>query len=393
MPHGQLVIGPPGSGKTTYCSGMLEFLTAIERKAVVINLDPANDILPYPCNINITDLIDLNEVMEKYKLGPNGGLMYCIEYLEKNIDWLFDKMEEFEDKIITIEEREIEKKRNELKKRNSDLPLHEQVPKGIYWIIDCPGQVELYTHHKSFRNIIKLFTDELYYNFTAINLIDSFYCSDLTIFVSVLITSLNMMLCLELPHINVLSKIDLIEQLGKLAFNLDFFTNVLDLEFLLDYLDTDWLTKRYKTLNKALCKLIEDHNLVAFQTLNIQDKESVYSLLKVIDKSNGYIYGAHGPGTTPSFTSIYSVADTGGMVFAYDQIGEIQEKYMNFDDHYFDNNDYDNDDDDNVEEQTVNDVDNEKKENSDSNSDVENKKGKNIDNNNNNKNIEDNKHE
>ena len=34
------------------------------------------------------------------------------------------------------------------------------------------------------------------------------------------------MLHLELPHVNLLSKIDLIEQYGKLQFNLDFYTQV-----------------------------------------------------------------------------------------------------------------------------------------------------------------------
>jgi predicted PilT family ATPase len=27
MPFGQLVVGPPGSGKTTYCNGMQHYLT------------------------------------------------------------------------------------------------------------------------------------------------------------------------------------------------------------------------------------------------------------------------------------------------------------------------------------------------------------------------------
>lgn len=31
MPFGQLVIGPPGSGKTTYCDGMHQFLSALGR--------------------------------------------------------------------------------------------------------------------------------------------------------------------------------------------------------------------------------------------------------------------------------------------------------------------------------------------------------------------------
>uniref|UniRef100_A0A8D2JFH8 GPN-loop GTPase 2 n=1 Tax=Varanus komodoensis TaxID=61221 RepID=A0A8D2JFH8_VARKO len=45
---GQAVIGPPGSGKTTYCLGMQQFLSAIGRKVAVVNLDPANEGIPYP---------------------------------------------------------------------------------------------------------------------------------------------------------------------------------------------------------------------------------------------------------------------------------------------------------------------------------------------------------
>ncbi len=36
------VLGPPGSGKTTFCNGMSQFLGAVGRKASVVNLDPAN---------------------------------------------------------------------------------------------------------------------------------------------------------------------------------------------------------------------------------------------------------------------------------------------------------------------------------------------------------------
>jgi len=36
--YGQLVIGPPGSGKTTYCNAMSKFLESIGRKVAVINI-------------------------------------------------------------------------------------------------------------------------------------------------------------------------------------------------------------------------------------------------------------------------------------------------------------------------------------------------------------------
>lgn len=58
----------------------------------VVNLDPANDILPYPCAIDVNELITLQQVMKEHELGPNGGLVFCMEYLENNLDWLLEKM-------------------------------------------------------------------------------------------------------------------------------------------------------------------------------------------------------------------------------------------------------------------------------------------------------------
>jgi len=31
--------------------------------------------------------------METYGLGPNGGLVYCLEFLEANLDWLTEKLD------------------------------------------------------------------------------------------------------------------------------------------------------------------------------------------------------------------------------------------------------------------------------------------------------------
>jgi hypothetical protein len=45
MSFGQLIIGPPGSGKTTYCLAMKEYYEYFGRQTLLINLDPANDII------------------------------------------------------------------------------------------------------------------------------------------------------------------------------------------------------------------------------------------------------------------------------------------------------------------------------------------------------------
>ena len=45
--YGTLIIGPSGSGKSTLTAGLQQFLTAIERKNIVISLDPANEDSKY----------------------------------------------------------------------------------------------------------------------------------------------------------------------------------------------------------------------------------------------------------------------------------------------------------------------------------------------------------
>jgi len=50
---------------------------------------------------------------------------------------------------------------------------------------------------------------------------------------------------MELPHVNILSKIDIaIKHQSELLFNLDYYTNVLSLDQLLDALQNDPLTAR-----------------------------------------------------------------------------------------------------------------------------------------------------
>ncbi|XP_051892379.1 GPN-loop GTPase 2 [Pristis pectinata] len=285
---GQVVIGPPGSGKTTYCAGMQEFLSKLGRNVAVVNLDPANDLIPYQCCVDIAELVKLDDVMDGLGLGPNGGLIYCMEYLETNLDWLQDKMEQFKD---------------------------------YYFLFDCPGQVELYTHNCSMRNI---FTQLTRWNvrLTAVHLVDSHYCTDPAKFISVLCTSLSTMLHVELPHVNVLSKMDLIEKFGKLAFNLEYYTEVLDLSYLLDHLAKDPFFKNFRRLNKKLIEVIQDYSLVSFIPLNVQDKETMKHVMKAVDKANGYCFGNSEQRTLEAMMSAAVGAD-----FYFTKSMDAQEKY------------------------------------------------------------------
>jgi len=260
----------------------------------VINLDPANDILPYECAIDISELITVQDVMEEFNLGPNGALMYCIEYLEKNLDWLKERIDKINDH---------------------------------YLIFDCPGQVELYTHHLGMKKIISQM-QKWDFRLAAVHLVDSHYCADPFKFISILMMSLQTMLKLELPHINILSKMDMIEKFGKLAFGLEFYTDVMDLNYLLDLLNEGVFGNKYVGLNKAICELVEEFGLVHFHPLYIEDKESVYEVIKATDKANGYFYGHIEP--KESFMLPQHLVDETTYPDVFDVREQFEEKAQNF---------------------------------------------------------------
>jgi hypothetical protein len=150
----------------------------IKRTVHVVNLDPAADQFKYPASIDLRELISIDDVMEELHYGPNGGLVYCMEYLAENLDWLRDQLGEYEDD---------------------------------YLIIDCPGQLELYSH----VGVMPKLVQELRrwgYTMCAVYLVDSQFITDSAKFISALLLCLSAMIHLELPHLNVLSKLDLLDR-------------------------------------------------------------------------------------------------------------------------------------------------------------------------------------
>jgi hypothetical protein len=57
---------------------MKQFLDELGRTCDIVNLDFANDHVPYEIAIDVRELVDLDHVMEEFGLGPNGGLVYCM---------------------------------------------------------------------------------------------------------------------------------------------------------------------------------------------------------------------------------------------------------------------------------------------------------------------------
>jgi len=253
---------------------MHQFLTALNRPVQIINLDPANPDPSYPCALSITSLVSLEDIMAEHTLGPNGGMLYAMEYLEANFDWL---------------EEGLERLRQEEEERWKVDGDGGGSPPPPYFIFDTPGQVELWTNHESLKRIVNRLVKQDY-RLVVLHLSDAHYITEPAKFISVLLLALRAMLQMELPHVNVLSKMDLLAGFGELDFNLSYYTEVQDLSYLADTLDADPRNAKYKSLNRAICELVEDFGLVGFETLAVEDKASMLKLLRLLDKVLGYAY-------------------------------------------------------------------------------------------------------
>lgn len=181
----QFVMGPAGCGKSTYCARMQEHCAAIKRVVHLVNLDPAaEDPLCYSPSIDIRELVRADEVAEQLSFGPNGALMYAVQYLVDNIDWLLDRVGDYDDD---------------------------------YLIIDCPGQLELYSHIPVMRALVDALQNQAGYRIVGLYLIDAHFLADPAKFVSGVLACLSAMTRMELPHLNVLSKMDLVRTALPLA--------------------------------------------------------------------------------------------------------------------------------------------------------------------------------
>ena len=267
---GQLVIGPCGSGKTTYCLGMADLMSELKRKVVIVNLDPSNDKVPYHRDIDIRELIRAEDAANEQELGPNAVQVYCLEVLAHNIEWLVSKLSAFRDS---------------------------------YFLFDCPGQFELYSDYGSIRTIIEALSKKLKIQLVAVTMVDCLLCASSHAYISAVLMSLSMMINLEIPHVNVLSKIDTLRRVApEMAFNLEFYLKGGEgnLESLVEKLFPSEnqhphpLDVKYSHFIKAISDVAEEFSLVGFVPLAIEDKELAIHCLSVCDRANGYSFSAEG---------------------------------------------------------------------------------------------------
>ena len=238
---------------------MREHFAALKRVAHVVNLDPACIVhrFGHAPSVDICDLISLNDVMEELRYGPNGGLIFCMEYLAQNMEWL----------------------RGALDGCGSG--------EDDYFFFDCPGQIELYSHISSMRTLADTLRNRCGFRIVGVYCIDAVCIDDPAKRIAGSIMALSAMFQLGLPHINVMTKCDIVRTPSH--HSCPHWPDPGEGE-IVQYITPQKApgSSCCGQLNAAIWSLLEDYNLIRFVPLDISNEDSVDSVLLQADSALCY---------------------------------------------------------------------------------------------------------
>jgi GPN-loop GTPase len=186
------IVGTAGAGKSLLSSKILDYYSRNGAFVGMLNLDPGVENLPYTCDVDVRDYIDIVDIMKQYDLGPNGSMIMANDLIASKIDEL----------------------QSEIDNVNPD-----------YLIVDTPGQIELFAYRASGPFLIQNLNAE---EKVSIFLHDGALMTSPTNFVSIALLATSVRLRLGISQINVLTKTDLIED--KIKDLLKWSTNMASLE-------------------------------------------------------------------------------------------------------------------------------------------------------------------
>jgi len=190
------ITGTAGSGKSLLTSRLLQWYEDRKSFPISINLDPGVVSLPYEPDVDVRDYIDINTLMEKYNLGPNGSLVMAS-------DMIATRLNEIQDEVNNL---------------NPD-----------YVLIDTPGQIELFAFRASGPYFVSNLQSD---NKVNLFIYDGMLVSSPINFVSIALLASSVKLRLKIAQVNILTKRDLI--VDKLRNILEWSSSTLSLESSLD---------------------------------------------------------------------------------------------------------------------------------------------------------------
>jgi GTPase SAR1 family protein len=163
MPPACIVLGMAGSGKTSLMRRIAAYLSAHEKPAYHINLDPAVSKVPFGANIDICDTVNYREVMKQYGLGPNGAIMTSLNLFATRFEEVMQLLEKRVAKSLAESEA------------GGPGPLE-------YVFVDTPGQIEVFTWSASGDIITKMLGST--FPTVLLYVVDTSRCTNATTFMS-----------------------------------------------------------------------------------------------------------------------------------------------------------------------------------------------------------------
>ncbi len=168
-------VGTAGSGKTTLTKAFKQWMESQGYQAVTVNLDPGADTLPYSVDIDVRDWVSLQEVMDEHELGPNGAQIVSADMVAMKAPEIKEVMDEFN--------------------------TH-------YYLIDTPGQMELFTFREASREMVQTLGERSMINF----LFDPVLAKQPSGLVSLMTLAATTQFRFDIPYFPVLSKSDILSQ-------------------------------------------------------------------------------------------------------------------------------------------------------------------------------------
>jgi len=171
------VVGPAGSGKSSFVAAFAEWLDSYEIPYLTVNLDPAAEYTPYTPDVDVRVYVTAREVMDEYKLGPNGAIIASVDLMLNFVGSIREEVE-------------------------------ESASEG-YVIFDTPGQMEIFAFRKTGAEVIKELASE---RAGIAFIVDAALSKSPSAFISQLFLASSVYYRFKMPQFNIFNKVDLLNE-------------------------------------------------------------------------------------------------------------------------------------------------------------------------------------
>ena len=98
-----IFLGTAGSGKSSMVYGAKNWFVEHGANVLTANLDPGAEKLPYVPDVDIRDCIQLDEVMDRYSLGPNGAMIVASDLIAEDFTEILEEIEGYTPDYLMVD--------------------------------------------------------------------------------------------------------------------------------------------------------------------------------------------------------------------------------------------------------------------------------------------------